>query len=485
MPSVFRQNTGVANIKITHRGKTFKFKRRLSTFTGEDFSDLDFTPYKTRGTRSLGSLGYVFDSCSFTRARLEEMKLTNHIGGRTIFRSCNFNKANLRKLHVGANIEKCLFNETVMPEGSFLDVEACRFENANLKERHFGYINNSEFDGCDLKGAGFDGCSGATFKNSDLSRAFTSSFKSTFLKKSSFLNCNLARFILGPTVENCVFRGSVFGTSANGDHSPTPMGYQQPLLKSASDSDFSGVVMDGVLLTAFTFLPSVDWKRSTASQVLKSLYERERASIKNCSFREASLVNSAVIGAEFIDCDFRNTDLSGADLSFTRFVNCNFQGSRYRDALLFETIFEDCIEASDLAPTDPRWKRSAPQWYEDLEIQEFNAKTASERKPVVYQSPSKPVVLEPSKLELEARKKRSRRRKSSISKALRYEVLKRDGFRCLACGRSPNSHPGLVLHIDHVIPESKGGATDLSNLQTLCEDDNIGKGNRDDTDLRK
>jgi 5-methylcytosine-specific restriction endonuclease McrA len=34
------------------------------------------------------------------------------------------------------------------------------------------------------------------------------------------------------------------------------------------------------------------------------------------------------------------------------------------------------------------------------------------------------------------------------------------------------------------VPESKGGPTHIDNLQTLCKDCNLGKGNRYHTDLR-
>jgi len=33
----------------------------------------------------------------------------------------------------------------------------------------------------------------------------------------------------------------------------------------------------------------------------------------------------------------------------------------------------------------------------------------------------------------------------------------------------------VVLHIDHVTPWSKGGETEMDNLQTLCEPCNLGK----------
>lgn len=58
---------------------------------------------------------------------------------------------------------------------------------------------------------------------------------------------------------------------------------------------------------------------------------------------------------------------------------------------------------------------------------------------------------------------------------LRFMVNRRDRFTCKACGRSPATNPGVVLHVDHIVPWSKGGETTLDNLQTLCEVCNIGK----------
>ena len=68
-------------------------------------------------------------------------------------------------------------------------------------------------------------------------------------------------------------------------------------------------------------------------------------------------------------------------------------------------------------------------------------------------------------------KKGSRR----ISEKLRYQVLKRDHFKCCACGASPAKDPAVELHIDHIVPYSKGGETTVDNLQTLCSVCNIGK----------
>lgn len=60
---------------------------------------------------------------------------------------------------------------------------------------------------------------------------------------------------------------------------------------------------------------------------------------------------------------------------------------------------------------------------------------------------------------------------------LRFRVMKRDNFSCRACGASPAMKPGLLLHVDHIKPWSRGGETIDENLQTLCEACNLGKSN--------
>lgn len=66
----------------------------------------------------------------------------------------------------------------------------------------------------------------------------------------------------------------------------------------------------------------------------------------------------------------------------------------------------------------------------------------------------------------------------SIGLGLRYKALNRDKFKCVKCGSSPAINHNCQLQIDHIVPFSKGGKTILENLQTLCENCNLGKGNR-------
>ena len=60
----------------------------------------------------------------------------------------------------------------------------------------------------------------------------------------------------------------------------------------------------------------------------------------------------------------------------------------------------------------------------------------------------------------------------NISKRTRFEIFKRDGFRCVYCGATPLQKP---LHVDHVVPQAEGGASKPSNLVTACADCNLGK----------
>lgn len=58
---------------------------------------------------------------------------------------------------------------------------------------------------------------------------------------------------------------------------------------------------------------------------------------------------------------------------------------------------------------------------------------------------------------------------------LRQAVFERDNFTCQYCGRYGR---GVKLEIDHIIPVSKGGATDIRNLITACRECNRAKRNR-------
>lgn len=65
--------------------------------------------------------------------------------------------------------------------------------------------------------------------------------------------------------------------------------------------------------------------------------------------------------------------------------------------------------------------------------------------------------------------------RETIPQGVRFNVLRRDEFRCRYCGRSS---PDVVLHCDHVIAVANGGSDDEDNLVTACSDCNFGKGTK-------
>jgi len=65
--------------------------------------------------------------------------------------------------------------------------------------------------------------------------------------------------------------------------------------------------------------------------------------------------------------------------------------------------------------------------------------------------------------------------RKAIPKGVRFEVFKRDSFKCQYCGASA---PEMVLHVDHIKPVSGGGTNDITNLITACVSCNAGKSDK-------
>lgn len=101
-----------------------------------------------------------------------------------------------------------------------------------------------------------------------------------------------------------------------------------------------------------------------------------------------------------------------------------------------------------------------PQEFNNLEQENF----------VVYKPNATPYPIPPDK-------KNHYKHKTSrdINLRLRFKVFQRDKFKCCLCGASPAKDSSVELHIDHIIPWSKGGETVIENLQTLCNKCNLGK----------
>ena len=72
----------------------------------------------------------------------------------------------------------------------------------------------------------------------------------------------------------------------------------------------------------------------------------------------------------------------------------------------------------------------------------------------------------------------AKEQRTMMTKKLREAIKTRDDFTCCNCGNSTHKEPNLLLEIDHIIPVSKGGRTEESNLQTLCWKCNRTKSNK-------
>lgn len=59
-----------------------------------------------------------------------------------------------------------------------------------------------------------------------------------------------------------------------------------------------------------------------------------------------------------------------------------------------------------------------------------------------------------------------------ISKKTRFEVFKRDGFKCMYCGAHP---PQVILEVDHIKAVAAGGSNRMDNLISSCFACNRGK----------
>lgn len=77
------------------------------------------------------------------------------------------------------------------------------------------------------------------------------------------------------------------------------------------------------------------------------------------------------------------------------------------------------------------------------------------------------------KKESETRQEQIKIERAKMTDSLRYDIMRRDNFRCKLCGST--AEDGVKLHVDHIVPVSKGGLTVKSNLRTLCDRCNLGK----------
>jgi len=70
-----------------------------------------------------------------------------------------------------------------------------------------------------------------------------------------------------------------------------------------------------------------------------------------------------------------------------------------------------------------------------------------------------------------------------FTQSKKNEILKRDGYKCVICGRGVRD--GVELHVDHIRPKDLGGKANIKNGQTLCSQHNFMKKNLRQTETGK
>lgn len=65
--------------------------------------------------------------------------------------------------------------------------------------------------------------------------------------------------------------------------------------------------------------------------------------------------------------------------------------------------------------------------------------------------------------------------RTAIPKRIRFEVFKRDSFKCQYCGATA---PDVLLEIDHIKAVASGGTNDITNLIVACQACNSGKSDK-------
>jgi len=76
-----------------------------------------------------------------------------------------------------------------------------------------------------------------------------------------------------------------------------------------------------------------------------------------------------------------------------------------------------------------------------------------------------------------------KRELEDFTPAQKEAILKRDGYKCVICGRGKKD--GVDLHIDHIKPKDFGGEATMENGQTLCSQHNFIKKNLKQTETGK
>jgi Homing endonuclease associated repeat/HNH endonuclease len=197
------------------------------------------------------------------------------------------------------------------------------------------------------------------------------------------------------------------------------------------------------------------------NDLLRVAKECNVPSVSQPLYRKEGVFDETTIGRRF---GTWNKALEKAGLTFSNEVNIS-------DERLFENLlslwqyYGRQPRRSELAK-DPSTLSQSPY------LRRFSSWTSALQAFVEYANKSGSDVPE-EKIDDVARRVNGR----LPSLRLRWKILQRDRFTCCSCGDSPAFKPGVILHVDHIIPWSRGGETVFENLKTLCSSCNLGKSN--------
>lgn len=190
-------------------------------------------------------------------------------------------------------------------------------------------------------------------------------------------------------------------------------------------------------------------------------------------FLAVSAVNSAKYGTgRKVSVKFQNTE-SGRTVHAG---NGNSIGSAIADG--FRKMADSVSSSSSMDTLDSKlnaMRKTLSEYQRRMKDQDIQLCYSYMRKVENLQK-EKRKILEERERSLPAQRRFVAEQRRLMTDSLRYDVLKRDGFRCQICGATAKD--GYKLHVDHIVPVSKGGKTELSNLRTLCERCNMGKSDK-------
>ena len=195
----------------------------------------------------------------------------------------------------------------------------------------------------------------------------------------------------------------------------------------------------------------------------------QKNTVKNTDYRKYGKYDASKLSLRFGSW---NNALEAADLSPTGY------NTSVSDTELLEEIERIWIKQGR-QPTTNDIKKGVSQYGLTTYLRHFGSwrkaleafvQYINTEEPTIHTE--QPAVVSEQKSNTATQKHKTNR---DVNLRLRFLVMQRDNFKCCICGASPAKDPSVELHIDHVIPWSKGGETEINNLQTLCSKCNLGK----------